>query len=91
MVQQLLNIRIVKRQILSNNRKLLIKLYEDIYNKRVRGLENTDIISQCIFELNNSYWIHITISTERWRKTKNKLKPEFLTKPKGTKYNLYNG
>ena len=74
----------------NNNRKLLIELYEDIYNNKVDDLDK-NIISQCIFELNNSYWIHIAISTERWKKAKNKIKPDFFTKPKGTKYYLYNG
>lgn len=55
------------------------------------GLEDTSIISQCIFELNNSYWIHIAISTDRWKKTKNKIKPDFLIKPKGAVYYVYNG
>ena len=74
----------------NNNRKLLIKLYEDIYNNKVDGLDK-NIISQCIFELNNSYWIHIAISTQRWKNVKNKTKPDFFTKPKGAKYHLYNG
>ncbi|RDU61626.1 hypothetical protein CQA53_09900, partial [Helicobacter didelphidarum] len=74
-----------------NNKILLIKLYEDIYNKKVIGLKNTSIISQCIFELNSSYWIHIAISTDRWKKIKNKNKPDFLTKPKGVAYHVYNG
>ncbi|TQR56578.1 hypothetical protein DMC01_09205 [Campylobacter troglodytis] len=76
----------------SNNKKLLINLYKDLYHKKVDALSNTDLISQCIIEKHNNYWIHIGIKTQRYGLHK---RTQFMISPKPSnnkrQYILYKG
>ena len=46
------------------HKEILIKLFKDMYNNKVSGLDK-NIISQCIFEKHRSYWLHIGIKSDR--------------------------
>ena len=69
------------------HKNALVQLFKDLYNNNVEEL-NRDMISQCIIEKHNSYWLHIGIKSEREKFiTKFMISPNVSPRP----YNEYKG